>query len=93
MWMVVDAPEDSPNFTALVEVNMKARCYIPEERMGWWGGPDKRLRCTADDKVVFGTEKDAERAAAKATARGEPMIHYRGRCGHMHIARKRRKRG
>ena len=71
---------------------MKARCYIPEEREGWWGGPDKRLRCTADDKVVFGTEKDAERAAAKATARGEPMIHYRGRCGHLHVARKRQRR-
>lgn len=71
---------------------VKARCYIPEEREGWWGGPDKRLRCTQDDKVVFATEQDAERAAAKATARGEPMIHYRGRCGYLHIARKRQRR-
>ena len=71
---------------------MKSPCYIPEEREGWWGGPDKRLRCRADDKVVFATEQDAQRAAAKATARGEPMHSYRGRCGHMHIARTRRRK-
>jgi len=75
------------------ELIMKAEVYIPENRTGWWGGPDKRLRCRTCDKVVFTTEQDAEAAAAKATARGEPMIHYRGRCGHLHVARKRVRRG
>lgn len=69
---------------------MKSPCYIPEEREGWWGGPDKRLRCRADDKVVFATELDAKRAAEKATNRGTPMKYYRGRCGHLHTARIRK---
>lgn len=70
----------------------KAECFFPEGRTGWWGGPDKRLRCSADDKVVFMSTDDARAAAAKATERGEPMIYYRGRCGHLHLARKRKRK-
>ncbi len=69
---------------------MKARTYVPEEREGWWGGPDKRLRCTIDHKVVFAHEADAKRSADKATARGSPMQAYRAKCGHWHTSRVRK---
>lgn len=71
---------------------MKSPCYVPEGREGWWGGPDTRLRCRADDKVVFFSEADAQKAANKATNRGEPMKWYRGKCGHLHIARDKKRR-
>lgn len=66
---------------------MKAEVFVPENRTGWWGGPDTRLRCKADGKVVFMDEDAAKRAAQKACDRGQPMKHYRGRCGHLHVAR------
>lgn len=71
----------------------RAKCYVPEGRTGWWGGPDTRLRCQADNKVIFMSKEDADRAAQKACDRGDPMKSYRGRCGHLHIARKWKKRG
>lgn len=65
----------------------RSEVFIPEGRTGWWGGPDTRLRCKADDKVVFMDKEAAERAAQKACDRGTPMKYYRGRCGHLHVAR------
>lgn len=84
-YLAVDAPEDSPNFVEMVPV--RAEVYTPEGRTGWWGGPDTRLRCREDDKVVFVCEDDAKRAVAKA---GDAMKYYRGQCGHLHLARKRK---
>ena len=68
---------------------MKAEVIIPEGRQGWWGGPDTRPRCAKCDKVVFYEVGAAQRATEKAAARGQPMVHYRGRCGHLHVARQR----
>lgn len=70
---------------------VKAATYIPEEREGWWGGPDTRLRCAADHKVVFQTEHAAQRSADKATHRGTAMHAYLGKCGHWHTARTTRR--
>lgn len=70
---------------------MKAGTYIPEEREGWWGGPDTRLRCKADHKVIFANEGDATRSANKATARGTAMHAYKGACGHWHTTRTTRR--
>lgn len=67
---------------------IKGPTYIPEDREGWWGKPDKRLRCRKHHKVVF-TETQAERSAQKATNRGTPMHAYLGNCGHWHTARTR----
>lgn len=65
---------------------MAAPTYIPNNRRGWWGGPDLRVRCCKDDKVVFADESAAARSAAKVRGRGEATMHaYRGRCGHWHV--------
>lgn len=65
----------------------RAEVFIPEGRVGWWGGPDTRLRCKADDKVVFMDKEAAERAVAKSEGR---MKCYLGRCGHWHLARRKK---
>jgi hypothetical protein len=56
-----------------------APTYIPDSREGWWGGPDTRLRCTLDDKVVK-TEEGARKTAARAN-----LVAYQGPCGHWHL--------
>lgn len=53
--------------------------------------PDVRPRCIKDGKCVFNTEGDAKRSAKRATSRGTPMKHYKGDCGHWHIARRKRR--
>ena len=63
---------------------MKATTYVPEHRSGWWGGPDVRLRCSMDDKVVFATEQDAQESNDRAN---DPMTYYLGPCGHWHVTR------
>lgn len=70
---------------------MKAETYIPKDKEGWWGTPDTRLRCKADNKVVFFSERDAEISAKRATGRGTPMKHYLGKCGHWHTSRIRQR--
>lgn len=65
---------------------IEARIYVPEYRMGWWGGLDTRPRCSVDKKVVF-DERGAKRSADKATERGTPMKSYKGRCGFWHTSR------
>lgn len=68
--------------------------YTPEGRIGWWGGLDKRPRCTDDDKVVFPSEERAERAAEKIRARmvhsnDNKMTAYLGGCGNWHVGHAR----
>lgn len=77
---------------------MTAETYTPSSRIGWWGGPDMRIRCLQDDKVVFPDQAAAEQSAAKIRARGntaredERMCAYRGKCGHWHVGHSRRAR-
>lgn len=64
--------------------------YTPISRRGWWGGPDRRPRCTEDDKVAFISQDAAERSAAKIRANrrypgDEDMVAYRGKCGEWHV--------
>lgn len=63
---------------------MLAETYIPVDRMSWWGGPDERVRCSVDDKVVFYTEQAAQQSVDRAT---HLMKCYKGKCGHWHLAR------
>ena len=56
-----------------------APIYVPEGKMGWWGGPDFRERCSQDDKVVL------DRHRAMRTAEKTGMNAYVGRCGHWHV--------
>lgn len=70
---------------------MSAPVVVPENRQGWWGGPDTRPRCSECGKVVFDQAR-AERSALKATERGTPMKAYRGKCGHWHTSRSRRRK-
>lgn len=70
---------------------MRAATYTPSNRMGWWGGPDTRLRCCGCDKVVFPNQAAAEGSAAKVREREAPrkdrkvMQAYLGKCGHWHV--------
>lgn len=64
--------------------------HVPENRQGWWGGPDRRPRCLEHDKVAFETRERAQRSADGATLRGTPMSVYRANCGSWHVARARR---
>lgn len=65
---------------------MSAPIYTPTSRRGWWGGPDRRPRCTKCDKVAFPDMEAAERSAAKIRARGdECMYAYQGKCGNFHV--------
>jgi uncharacterized protein YlaI len=68
-----------------------AATYVPEGRVAHFG-PDRRVRCTTCDKVVFEDEAAADRSAERATLRGTPMRSYVGHCGHWHVTRIRRKR-
>lgn len=64
--------------------------FVPDNRMGWWGGADTRERCRQSDKVVF-TEERAKESARKATERGTRMHAYKcNGCGAWHTARTRR---
>lgn len=73
---------------------MKAETYTPDALVGWWGRLDQRLRCRADNKVVFDDHDSAQRSAINATNRGTPMKAYVGQCGHWHTSRtKKRKHG
>ncbi len=62
---------------------MPSETYIPVGRVKWFG-TDKRIRCVADDKVVFGSREDAERSADRAK---DQMKAYLGKCGHWHTTR------
>ena len=75
---------------------MPARVYVPEDRMGWWGTPDKRPRCAHCGKVVFASQELAEASAGKAAQReqradGKVMQAYEGRCGHWHVGHSKAK--
>ncbi len=58
---------------------MPAPTYVPDGRVGWWGGPDQRVRCLIDNKVVL--ELDRARKIAAQT----DMSAYTGKCGHIHV--------
>ena len=74
--------------TVTMDYPGKSTVYIPANRMGHWGDKDMRTRCAQCGKVWFGTEDDANRSAAKVTARGRTrMKSYLGQCGHWHTAR------
>lgn len=47
---------------------------------------DPRIRCMEDAKVVYGTMREAEHAAALISQR-RVMRAYQGMCGHYHVAR------
>ncbi len=76
---------------AELSLNDKAATFVPPHRVGWWGGPDKRERCSRDDKVVFADEPAARKSAEAASDRGTPMKAYLGKCGHWHTARRTRR--
>jgi len=72
---------------------VKAPVEIPVNRRGWWGGDDRRPRCTACGKVVIADRETAEHKAATIRARGsklgdDQMRAYLGRCGHWHLTSK-----
>lgn len=69
----------------------RAGGYVPLGRIGWWGGPDKRVRCDIDGKVILRGEEHAKKSVAAAEERGQPMLWYRGRCGHLHLARDKKR--
>ncbi len=66
----------------------KAEVYTLEFPDVWWGGPDKRVRCTKDGKVVM-TLEGAQRTILKASRgpRWTLMVAYTGVCGHLHLSR------
>lgn len=70
---------------------MDVHVYVPENRRGWWGGQDTRVRCADCGKVVFPDQERAERSAAKVREREAPrkdrkvMQAYLGKCGHWHV--------
>lgn len=76
--------------------------YVPERRKGWWGGPDKRVRCLKTDKVVLPSQAEAEYKAKnirerelfrKPRADGKVMNAYQcGYCGFWHVGHGRKKR-
>lgn len=78
--------------TEVRNIRPAAAVFVPSHRTGWWGGPDKRLRCIRDDKVVFADEATAEHRAASIRQREPTMQAYKGRCGHWHVGHSRRKR-
>jgi hypothetical protein len=55
----------------------------------WYTGKPK-VRCAGCDKVAYPDEETAQLRARQISER-EPMRHYRGRCGHWHVARIRRR--
>jgi hypothetical protein len=60
--------------------------HIPENRRGWWGGPDLRPRCDRCDKVAFADQAAAERSAEKIRARGENMrAYFNKKCAEWHV--------
>jgi hypothetical protein len=46
-----------------------------------------RVRCFKDNKVVFETAELAQAAVNRIARRGQAMKFYRGKCGHLHLAR------
>lgn len=79
---------------------MAAEVYIPQDRQGWWGGPDLRPRCAACHKVVFPSQAHAEYSAANARNRalerapradGKVMNAYLGKCGQWHVGHGKRR--
>jgi hypothetical protein len=64
--------------------------YVPEAKVGWWGGSDTRVRCVRDEKVVFDTLELAEKSAEKIRGRDNRydnhlMTAYKGKCGNYHV--------
>ena len=54
--------------------------FVPKNLIGWWGGPDERVRCIKDKKVVL-TQEKAERVALRSG-----MSAYIGKsCGYWHV--------
>ena len=70
----------------------RAEVYVPLGRAGWWGGVDKRHRCAVCGKVILRDEEHAKKSVAAAEERGQPTLYYRGRCGHLHLARDKKRR-
>lgn len=73
--------------------------YVPQGRVGWWGGPDTRPRCERTDKVAFESQERAEHSAAKVRERegaqkgGRIMQAYQCKdCGQWHVGHGRMKR-
>lgn len=69
----------------------KAPTYIPDDLMGWWGEPDKRERCSLDQKVVLKDQSSAMKKAERIQKQGENMVAYLGKCGHWHLGHSRKK--
>ena len=68
-----------------------ADTYVPAGKLGWWGGPDTRKRCSRDGKVVFEDSESADISASRAdrnsSTSGAHLQSYLGRyCGHWHLS-------